>query len=233
MADVRRAKRAIRRRVEPLIPTPRGEWDRAFREEILASHPGFVEAVLADARVAVRMRGDRWTIDGPVTNWFHVVRLAVVGDSFLGQICYRAKASLQARRVPVLPHLFHRLAIVTGQICIGDPVVVDAGVYIPHGQVVADAMTKVGAGATLSPFTTLGRIGAKRGGPTIGALAFISTGAKVVGPVTVGARARVGANAVVLGDVPPDAAAVGVPARIVDASEVPADEAMDGTTGQP
>jgi len=53
------------------------------------------------------------------------------------------------------------------------------------------------------------------GGPTIGAMASIGTGAKVLGPVTVGERAKVGANSVVLADVPPGATAVGAPARII------------------
>jgi serine O-acetyltransferase len=44
---------------------------------------------------------------------------------------------------------------------------------------------------------------------------MIGAGAKVLGPFTVGDNARIAANAVVLKEVPPDATAVGVPARIV------------------
>lgn len=38
------------------------------------------------------------------------------------------------------------MAVATGQISIGDPVVTHPGVYIPHGQVVMDARTEVRAG---------------------------------------------------------------------------------------
>jgi serine O-acetyltransferase len=44
---------------------------------------------------------------------------------------------------------------------------------------------------------------------------MVSTGAKVLGPFKVGDNSRIAANAVVLSEVPSDATAVGVPARVV------------------
>ena len=44
----------------------------------------------------------------------------------------------------------------------------------------------------------------------------IDAGAKIVGSVRIGSRVKIGANAVVVTDVPDDATAVGVPARIVN-----------------
>jgi bifunctional UDP-N-acetylglucosamine pyrophosphorylase/glucosamine-1-phosphate N-acetyltransferase len=46
--------------------------------------------------------------------------------------------------------------------------------------------------------------------------AFIGSGSMLVPPLTIGAGARTGAGAVVTKDVPPDALAVGVPARVRD-----------------
>jgi serine O-acetyltransferase len=178
-------------------------------------HPPFAAAVLADAQVAMRRRGERREFRNRADAVIQILRLALVTDAFFAQICYRAKARCQTRRIPLLPRILHRLAVSHGGISIGDPVVVHAGVHIPHGQVVIDARTEVGRGVVLSPFSTLGRLTKVAGGPTIGANASIGTGAKVLGPVTVGARARVGANAVVLSDVPAGATVVGVPARIV------------------
>ena len=44
---------------------------------------------------------------------------------------------------------------------------------------------------------------------------LIGTGAKVLGPFKVGDNSRIAANSVVLGEVPPDSTAIGIPARIV------------------
>ena len=51
--------------------------------------------------------------------------------------------------------------------------------------------------------------------PTIGSNVLIATGAKVLGPFRVGDGARIAANAVVLSEIPENATAVGVPARVV------------------
>ena len=51
--------------------------------------------------------------------------------------------------------------------------------------------------------------------PTLGNNVMVSTGAKVLGPFKVGDGARIAANAVVLKEIPPNATAVGVPARVV------------------
>jgi serine O-acetyltransferase len=103
--------------------------------------------------------------------------------------------------------------MITGQVCIGDPVVVQPGVYIPHGQVVLDGVVEIGEGVVLFPFVTVGLQAGEMRGPTIGTGAVIGSGAKVLGPVRVGPGARVGANAVVLADVPEGATVVGAPAR--------------------
>ena len=51
--------------------------------------------------------------------------------------------------------------------------------------------------------------------PTLENHVTVGAGAKVLGSFTVGQGARIAANAVVLAPVPPDATAVGVPARVV------------------
>lgn len=51
--------------------------------------------------------------------------------------------------------------------------------------------------------------------PTIGNNCVIGTGAKLLGGILVGDNVRIGANAVVINDVPSNAIAVGVPARVI------------------
>lgn len=168
---------------------------------------------MADTRITAAHRGDRHEFHSRLDAWIQAARLALVSDAFLAQVCYRAKAACQARRLPVLPRLLHRLAMVTGQICIGDPVVVQPGVYIPHGQVVVDGVVEIGTGVVLFPFVTIGLQAGEMKGPTVGHRAVIGSGAKIIGPVHVGEKARVGANAVVTADVADRTTVVGIPAR--------------------
>ena len=189
---------------------------RGWRRAIASKHPRFLEAVLADARVSAANRGERFEFRSRFDGLVQALRLAVVTDAFLAQALYRLKARCQALRVPVVPTLAHRLAIITGQVSIGDPVVLHPGIYLPHGQVVIDGLVEIERGTTIAPFVTIGLIAANMQGPTIEHHVNIGTGAKIVGPVRIGANARVGANAVVVGDVPAGATAVGVPARVIE-----------------
>ena len=59
-------------------------------------------------------------------------------------------------------------------------------------------------------------------GVTLGDGAWIGAGARILDGVTVGARAIIGANAVVRDDVPAQAVAVGMPARVVSMRQEPA-----------
>ena len=178
-------------------------------------HPGFREAVVADARIAAAFRSERHDFESTLDTVLQVLRLMLVTDAFLGQVAYRLKVALVRRRIPVLPSIAQRVAMVSAQISIGDLVVVAPGVFMPHGQVVVEGVSDIAGGAVLFPWITIGLLGPGVKGPTIGPLATIGTGARVLGPVTVGARARVGANAVVVDDVPDGVTVVGMPARSV------------------
>ncbi len=215
VAGSRRLRRRAGRWRRGLLGVGDGPDTGWYWAAIRSRHPHFGAAVLEDARVTARRRGERSEYRNTADAVVQVIRLAFVTESFLGQICYRAKARCQTLRIPVLPRLFQHVAVTHGGICIGDPVVVQPGVHIPHGHVVVNGGVEIGRGVVLSPFTTLGLVSTSFGGPTIEPMASIGTGAKVLGPVTVGARAKVGANAVVLADVPPGATAVGAPARII------------------
>ncbi len=188
---------------------------KSLRAEIRAKHPRFFEALVADARITSSFRSERTEFHGRFDALVRAIRLMCVSDAFLGQACYRAKARLQALGVPVLPWIAHRLAMMTAQICIGDPVVVQPGVYIAHGQVVLDGFVEIGRGVVIFPWVTIGlRVGDIRG-PTIGRNVHIGTGAKIIGPVTVHRSARIGANAVVVDNVAAHTTVAGVPARPV------------------
>lgn len=92
------------------------------------------------------------------------------------------------------------------------------GLFIDHGSgVVIGETTEIGEDCTLYQNVTLGGTGKESGKrhPTLGNNVLVGSGARVLGPFKVGDNARVAANAVVLEEVPENATAVGVPARIV------------------
>jgi serine O-acetyltransferase len=192
---------------------PQNPRAAALMSEIRSRHPGFREAVLADARVTLRHRGEREELRFGLGAAIQVMRLIWASDAFLAQVLYRLKARLQRLGVPVLPRIAHHVAIATGQVAIGDPVVIHPGLYLLHGQVVIDGVVEIHPGVVIGPFVTLGLRSGDIAGPTIERDVTIGTGAKLLGGIRVGAGAHVGANAVVVDDVPPGATVVGAPAR--------------------
>ena len=192
---------------------PQNPRAAALMREIASRHPDFREAVLADARVTLRHQAESQELRSGLEGFVQVLRLIWTTDAFFAQVLYRLKARLQRAGVPVLPRLAHRLAIISGQVAIGDPVVVQPGLYLLHGQVVFDGVVEIHPGAVIGPFVTIGLRSGDIAGPTVGPDVTIGTGAKLLGDIRVGEGASVGANSVVVDDVPPGATVVGAPAR--------------------
>jgi serine O-acetyltransferase len=188
---------------------------KAGLDEVQSRQPRFLEALLADARVAAAYRGERAEFRSRLDGVGQALRLMLQTDAFLALSAYRLKTRLQALGIPVLPWIAHRLAMVSAQISIADTALVQPGVFIPSGQVVVYGFVEIHSGATLHPWVTIGPIGSGVRGPTIAPYAQIGSGAKVMGEIAVGANARVGTNSVVLNDVPPNTTVVGMPARAI------------------
>lgn len=92
------------------------------------------------------------------------------------------------------------------------------GLFIDHGMgVVIGETTEIGDNCLLYQGVTLGGTGKDHGKrhPTLGNNVMVGSGAKVLGPFKVGDNAKIASNAVVLEEVPENATAVGVPAKIV------------------
>lgn len=90
--------------------------------------------------------------------------------------------------------------------------------FIDHGTgVVIGETTIIGDDCTLYQGVTLGGTGKDTGKrhPTLGNHVMVGAGAKVLGPIEIHDNARIAAGAVVLTEIPENATAVGVPARVV------------------
>ena len=92
-------------------------------------------------------------------------------------------------------------------------------VFIDHGMgVVIGETAIIGDDCTLYHGVTLGGTSWNKGKrhPTLEQGVVIGAGAKVLGPIVIGKGAKIGSNAVVVKDVPENATAVGIPARILE-----------------
>ncbi|WP_255473844.1 serine O-acetyltransferase [Oceanobacillus sp. CFH 90083] len=90
--------------------------------------------------------------------------------------------------------------------------------FIDHGMgVVIGETCEIGDNVTIFQGVTLGGTGKEQGKrhPTIEDNAMISTGAKVLGAITIGENSKVGGGSVVLKNVPANSTVVGVPGQVV------------------
>jgi serine O-acetyltransferase len=182
-------------------------------KEIRREHPAFFRAVAADARTTLAYRAEPFEFISKTRLLLQVLRLSWVSDAFFAQLLYRAKARLQYFRIPIVPAILHRFAMLHSQVCIGSPVVIEPGIYNAHGQVVIDGFVKIASGVVLLPWVTVGLKAGIIQGPRIGNGVQIGTGAKIIGPITVGPGAVIGANSVVVADVEAGQTVGGIPAR--------------------
>lgn len=92
------------------------------------------------------------------------------------------------------------------------------GLFIPHAVgITIHVDTKIGEYCNLSQHVTIGvgGRGEKRGTPKLGDRVYVGPGARIFGLITIGNDVAIGANAVVTKDLPDNAVAVGVPAKII------------------
>ncbi len=93
------------------------------------------------------------------------------------------------------------------------------GLLIPHvGTIRVHGDTKIGADCSLYHGCTIGA-GPRPGGATIGDHVYISCNSSIIGAVTVGDGALIAANTLVIENVPVGTTAIGVPARILPATD--------------
>jgi len=94
--------------------------------------------------------------------------------------------------------------------------------FIDHGMgIVIGETAVIGDDCTLYHGVTLGGTSWKQGKrhPTLENKVVVGAGAKILGPITIGSSAKIGSNAVVISDVPANATAIGIPARVVDSEK--------------
>lgn len=124
---------------------------------------------------------------------------------------YKRKFYFFARLISQISRFFTGIEIHPGAI-------IGRRFFIDHGMgVVIGETCEIGDNVTLYQGVTLGGTGKERGKrhPTVKDNVLISTGAKVLGSITIGQNSKIGAGSVVLKEVPANSTVVGVPGRVV------------------
>ncbi len=172
--------------------------------------PGFARLLAADIRAKAQ-----W-VYGETTR--KAVVKALFTDGTFAMVVYRLMQASQRLRLVPLAMLFNKVNCVLGRCVIGRNAEFGPGFVLIHSHgIVINSCVRGGRDVKLEHQVT---IGAEKGQyPVLGDNVFMGAGAKIVGGVRIGNNARIGANAVVVKDIPDNATAVGVPARIVVPNE--------------
>lgn len=185
-----------------------------------AVHPPLSRCLRADGVAFAANRGDKFRFSSRWQEWANVARLLAISGDFQSMAAYRLRTALLNARVPVLPTLLHRFCIMYSHLRIDDEVVIEPGVYVPHGTVTLRGRTTIGSGCVLTPWVEAGPRNRGEDGPDVGPGVFFGSLCRVVGPIQVGRAAQIGSGALVEADVPANSIVAGVPARII-ATDVP------------
>lgn len=129
---------------------------------------------------------------------------------------YRLAHLLYRLRAPFLPWGLKVLNRVVFSVSLPPSVTVGRNVVFGYQGlgIVVHRQAVLGSNIIIAPNVVIGGRG-RPGAPVIEDDVLIGAGACILGPVTIGRGAKIGANAVVMIDVPPNATAVGVPARVL------------------
>lgn len=141
-----------------------------------------------------------------VTFWFRVA-----------SFCWERKKTLLFPIYVLVKMIYKHIEHKTGiQLPMGTNV--GPGLRFFHYNCIVIAQTSIiGRNASIHQGVTIGRVfnGKRAGVPTIGDNVVVFAGAKIVGKVSVCDNAVIGANAVVTSDIPENAVAAGIPAKVI------------------
>lgn len=143
---------------------------------------------------------------------------------------YRIANKLYKRNFRVLARIIMGFTQFITNIDIHPACKIGKGIFIDHGIGVVIGETAIlYDNITIYQGVTLGGVtleSTKRH-PTIKSGVTIGAGAKILGNITIGENVKIGANSVVIRDVPDNATAVGIPARVIKKGRTKESNAMN------
>lgn len=130
---------------------------------------------------------------------------------------YKLSNKLYKWKIPILPSFIKLIVFLIYNSSIPFQCELGKGTRFAYSGigVVLHKRTVVGKNSMIGANVTIGGRSGHHEVPVIGDNVYMSTGAKILGPITVGNNVTIGANAVVINDVPDNAVVAGVPAKII------------------
>jgi len=132
---------------------------------------------------------------------------------------------LYSKNIPFLPKVIMGVNRILWSCELHYKANIDKTVKFPHDAlgVVIHEKAKIGKNSIILQQVTLGgNLGKKNtidgietSAPVLGENVLCGTGAKILGPVKIGNNAKIGAGAIVMIDIPDNAVAVGIPAKVI------------------
>lgn len=169
----------------------------------------FVIDVVADAKALIK--------ESPVGGGWHAwTWLFFSTDAFWILFLQRLRFACKRYHIPILGRIIRLLMLVVYGIEISPHAKLGKGVFFVHSVgVVIGGNAVVGDGTMFLGSNTLGTVNCENY-PVVGCNVVIGAGARILDGTVVGDGASIGANAVVTKNIPANAIAVGVPARILE-----------------
>lgn len=127
---------------------------------------------------------------------------------------FRLGSWFKHKGVPLIPGFTQRYIYRKFGLEISTGANIGGGLYIAHPIGTTLMVNRMGENCSIIANVTIG-LRNEYAFPIIGDNVFIGAGARVLGGITIGDNAKIGANAVVTKDIPENATAVGIPARVI------------------
>lgn len=171
----------------------------------------------------------RWIVPGRINDdaqltFSMIIKLLYRHLPLRAMAWFRFGSWCQKKRIPFFPGFSQRWIYQHYGLEIMVGADIGPGLYVAHPIGVVIAPQRMGKNCSVIAAVTIGMRN-EWIFPQIGDGVFIGAGARVLGGISIGDGAVIGANAVVLSDIPADATAVGIPARILRVKGVRVDAA--------
>lgn len=175
----------------------------------------------------IRADFNRYSSYSESKNWIYLIKSSfylIFTQAIWAIIVYRFGSWSNKLKMPFFPlflkiiyFFLNKFIEITTGISISSNADIGKGFYIGHfGGIFVHPETKIGKNCSIGQGVTIGTLGlGKKGVPEIGNNVYIGVSAKVLGSIRIGDNVRIGANAVVIENIPDNATAVGIPAKVV------------------